>query len=89
MLLEDKNAVIYGGGGSIGGAVARASPAKEPGTSSPVVSSATLDEVAEGIRSTGGLAETAESPAAPAAPRSVRSYYSPEGNGLCGLRAWN
>jgi FlaA1/EpsC-like NDP-sugar epimerase len=24
MLLEDKNAVIYGGGGSIGGAVARA-----------------------------------------------------------------
>jgi NAD(P)-dependent dehydrogenase (short-subunit alcohol dehydrogenase family) len=24
MLLEDKNAIIYGGGGSIGGAVARA-----------------------------------------------------------------
>ena len=24
MLLEDKNAVIYGGGGAIGGAVARA-----------------------------------------------------------------
>ncbi len=24
MLLEDKNAVIYGGGGSVGGAVARA-----------------------------------------------------------------
>ena len=26
MLLEDKNAVIYGGGGSIGGAVARLRP---------------------------------------------------------------
>jgi hypothetical protein len=26
MLLEDKNAVVYGGGGAVGGAVARAVP---------------------------------------------------------------
>jgi NAD(P)-dependent dehydrogenase (short-subunit alcohol dehydrogenase family) len=37
MLLEDKNAVIYGGGGSIGGAVSRAFLAREPGPFSPVV----------------------------------------------------
>ena len=59
MLLEGKNAVIYGGGGSIGGAVARAF-AREGAT---VVlagrTRAKLEEVAEEIRSAGGAAETA------------------------------
>ena len=35
MLLEDKNAVIYGAGGAIGGAVAPHSPEKGPRSSSP------------------------------------------------------
>ncbi len=60
MLLENKNAVIHGGGGSIGGAVARtfaregarvflAGRTREP-----------LDKVAEEIRSAGAVAETAQ-----------------------------
>ncbi len=60
MLLENKNAVIHGGGGSIGGAVARtfaregarvflAGRTREP-----------FDKVAEEIRSAGGVAETAQ-----------------------------
>lgn len=60
MLLEDKSAVVYGGGGSIGGAVARAF-AREGGqlflvgrTQEP------LEVVAEEIRSAGGVAETAQ-----------------------------
>lgn len=45
MLLEAKNAVIYGGAGAIGGAVGR--------------TLATLDAVADDIRTAGGAAETA------------------------------
>ena len=37
MLLEDRNAVIYGGGGSIGGAVARAFAGEGARVFSPVV----------------------------------------------------
>ncbi len=33
MLLKDKNAVIYGAGGGIGGAMARAFAARAPGCS--------------------------------------------------------
>jgi NAD(P)-dependent dehydrogenase (short-subunit alcohol dehydrogenase family) len=36
VLLEDKNAVIYGGGGKVGGAVARAFAREGPRSSSPV-----------------------------------------------------
>jgi NAD(P)-dependent dehydrogenase (short-subunit alcohol dehydrogenase family) len=60
MLLENKNAVIYGGGGSIGGAVARAF-AREGAT--VFLAGRTrdrLEKVAEDIRSAGGVAQTAE-----------------------------
>jgi 3-oxoacyl-[acyl-carrier protein] reductase len=58
--LEHKNAVIYGGGGSIGGAVARAF-AREGATVFLAGRTRTkLEAVAEEIRSAGGAAETAE-----------------------------
>jgi 3-oxoacyl-[acyl-carrier protein] reductase len=59
MLLENKNAVIYGGGGSIGGAVARAF-AREGAT--VFLAGRTLEKleaVADDIRAAGGKAETA------------------------------
>ena len=60
MLLEDKNAVIYGGGGAIGGAVARAF-AREGATVFLAGRTRTkLEEVADEIRSAGGAVETAE-----------------------------
>jgi 3-oxoacyl-[acyl-carrier protein] reductase len=60
MLLENRNAVIYGGGGSIGGAVARAF-AREGATVHLVGRTpATLAKAADGIRAAGGAAETAE-----------------------------
>jgi NAD(P)-dependent dehydrogenase (short-subunit alcohol dehydrogenase family) len=60
VLLEGKNAVIYGAGGSIGGAVARAF-ARE-GASVFLVGGTRekLDNVAEEIRSAGGVVETAQ-----------------------------
>jgi 3-oxoacyl-[acyl-carrier protein] reductase len=59
MLLRDKVAVIYGGGGSIGGAVARAF-AREGATVELVGrTAASLDAVAEEIRAAGGSAGTA------------------------------
>ncbi|HKB82131.1 MAG TPA: SDR family oxidoreductase [Burkholderiales bacterium] len=59
MLLENKNAVIYGGGGAIGGAVARAF-AKEGATVFLAGrSQAKLDSVARDIAARGGAAETA------------------------------
>ena len=48
MLLENKNAVIYGGGGSIGGAVARAFAREGARVFLADRTLATLDEVAEG-----------------------------------------
>ena len=60
MLLERKTAIIYGGGGAIGGAVARAF-AREGATL--YLAGRTLDrlkQVAEAIRSAGGAAEAAQ-----------------------------
>ena len=59
MLLEDRNAVIYGGGGAIGGAVARAFAREGARIFLAGRTLATLDEAAEQIRSMGGVAETA------------------------------
>jgi 3-oxoacyl-[acyl-carrier protein] reductase len=60
MLLENKNAVIYGAGGSIGGAVARAFAREGARVFLAGRTLATLEEVAEDIRSAGGVAETAQ-----------------------------
>ena len=60
MLLETKNAVIYGGGGSIGGAVARAFAREGARVFLAGRTLATLDAVADEIRAAGGAAETAE-----------------------------
>jgi 3-oxoacyl-[acyl-carrier protein] reductase len=60
VLLEDKNAVIYGGGGAIGGAVARAFAREGARVFLAGRTLASLEEVAGEIRSAGGVAETAE-----------------------------
>ena len=60
MLLEEKNAVIYGGGGSIGGSVARAFAREGARVFLVGRTRAKLEAVAEEIRSSGGAAETAE-----------------------------
>jgi NAD(P)-dependent dehydrogenase (short-subunit alcohol dehydrogenase family) len=60
MLLEGKNAVIYGGGGSIGGAVARAFAREGAKVFLAGRTRATLETVAEEIRAAGGAAETSE-----------------------------
>jgi 3-oxoacyl-[acyl-carrier protein] reductase len=60
MLLENKNAVIYGGAGSIGGAVARAFAREGARVFLAGRTLATLDAVADEIRTAGGAAETAE-----------------------------
>ena len=60
MLLEGKNAVIYGAGGSIGGAVARAFAREGAEVFLAGRTREKLEEVAEEIRSSGGAAETAE-----------------------------
>jgi NAD(P)-dependent dehydrogenase (short-subunit alcohol dehydrogenase family) len=59
MLLEHKVAVIYGAGGSIGSAVARAFAAEGARVFLAGRTKATLDTVAGEIRSTGGAADTA------------------------------
>jgi 3-oxoacyl-[acyl-carrier protein] reductase len=59
MLLENKTAVIYGGGGAIGGAMARAFAAEGARVFLAGRTPAKLDAVAEDIRKNGGLAETA------------------------------
>jgi 3-oxoacyl-[acyl-carrier protein] reductase len=58
MLLENKVAVIYGAGGSIGGAVARAFAREGARVFLAGRTQASLDEVADEIRSTGGKADT-------------------------------
>jgi 3-oxoacyl-[acyl-carrier protein] reductase len=60
MLLENKNAVIYGGGGSVGGAVARAFAREGARVFLAGRTLAKLEPVAEDIRSTGGVADTAQ-----------------------------
>ena len=60
MLLEHKNAVVYGAGGSIGGAVSRAFAREGAKVFLAGRTPATLEEVAEAIRSAGGTAQTAE-----------------------------
>jgi 3-oxoacyl-[acyl-carrier protein] reductase len=58
MLLENKIAVIYGAGGSIGGAVARAFAREGAKVFLAGRTKAKLDKVAEEIRSNGGSVET-------------------------------
>ncbi len=60
MLLEDKNAVIHGGGGTIGGAVARAFAREGAHVHLAGRTLAKLEAVADEIRATGGRASTAE-----------------------------
>jgi 3-oxoacyl-[acyl-carrier protein] reductase len=60
VLLEGKNAVVYGGGGSIGGAVARAFAREGARVFLAGRTRAKLEQVAEEVRSAGGVAETAQ-----------------------------
>ncbi|MFD9130466.1 SDR family NAD(P)-dependent oxidoreductase [Kitasatospora sp. NPDC059571] len=59
MLLADRNAVIYGGGGAIGSAVARAFAREGARVHLVGRTRARLDRVADEIRAAGGAAETA------------------------------
>lgn len=59
MLLENKNAVIYGGGGPIGGAVAHAFAAEGARVHLAGRTRDRLELVADAIRTAGGRAETA------------------------------
>lgn len=59
MLLENKVAVIYGAGGSIGGAVARAFAREGARVFLAGRTPSKLDKVADAIRTTGGAADTA------------------------------
>ena len=60
MLLEGKTAVIYGGAGAMGGAVARAFAREGANVFLAGRTLATLDAVAEEIVAAGGAAETAQ-----------------------------
>src|SRR5712691_10925842 len=60
MLLEGRNAIIYGGGGAIGGAVARAFAREGATVFLAGRTMAGLEAVAERIRSAGGVAEPAQ-----------------------------
>jgi 3-oxoacyl-[acyl-carrier protein] reductase len=60
MLLENKNAVVYGGGGTVGGAVARAYAREGARVFLAGRTEAALEEVAGEITSAGGRAETAQ-----------------------------
>jgi 3-oxoacyl-[acyl-carrier protein] reductase len=60
MLLEDKTAVIYGGGGAIGGAVARAFAREGARVYLAGRTNAPLEAVAEAIRAAGGTVATAQ-----------------------------
>jgi 3-oxoacyl-[acyl-carrier protein] reductase len=59
MLLKNKNAIVYGGSGSVGGAVACAFAREGAKVFLAGRTLTTLEEVAEEIRSAGGVAETA------------------------------
>jgi NAD(P)-dependent dehydrogenase (short-subunit alcohol dehydrogenase family) len=60
MLLEGKNAVVYGGGGTLGGGVARAFAKEGARVFLAGRTPAKVEAVAEEIRSGGGRAEAAE-----------------------------
>lgn len=60
MLLDGRNAIIYGAGGTIGGAMARAFAAQGARVFLTGRTRATLEKVAGQIREAGGHAETAE-----------------------------
>ncbi|HEX2374625.1 MAG TPA: SDR family oxidoreductase [Actinomycetota bacterium] len=60
MLLERKNAVVYGGAGSVGRAVARAFAREGARVFLAGRTLATLDEVAQELSSAGGAVETAQ-----------------------------
>jgi 3-oxoacyl-[acyl-carrier protein] reductase len=60
VLLENKNAIVYGAAGAIGGAVARAYAREGARVFLAGRTLARLDEVADGIRAHGGAAETAQ-----------------------------
>lgn len=60
MLLEHRNAIIYGGGGAIGGAVARAFAREGATVFLAGRTLASLETVAARIRAAGGAAETAQ-----------------------------
>ena len=60
MLLEGKNAVIYGAGGSIGGAVARTFAREGARVHLAGRTREKLDQVAKQIRAAGGLADAAQ-----------------------------
>jgi len=60
MLLEKKNAVIYGAGGAVGGAVARAFAREGARVFLTGRTQAPLDIVAHDIAQSGGVAETAQ-----------------------------
>ena len=60
MLLENKNAVIYGAGGAIGGAVARAFAREGAKVFLAGRTLAKLDAVAREISAVGAAAETAQ-----------------------------
>lgn len=60
MLLEGKNAIIYGGAGDVGGAVARAFAREGARVFLAGRTAAMLEAAASEIRATGGLAETTQ-----------------------------
>ncbi len=60
MLLKNKNAIVYGAGGFIGGAVARAFAREGAKVFLAGRTLATLDKVAEEISAAGGAVETAQ-----------------------------
>jgi 3-oxoacyl-[acyl-carrier protein] reductase len=60
MLLEDRNAIVYGGGGTIGGAVARAFAREGATVHLAGRTLATLQQVADDITAAGGRAEVAQ-----------------------------
>ena len=60
LLLESKNAVIYGGGGAIGGAIARVFAREGASVFIAGRTQAKLEAVARDIAATGGTVETAQ-----------------------------
>src|SRR5687767_3447749 len=60
MLLKNKNAVIYGGGGAIGGAVARVFAREGASVFIAGRTQASLDAVAADITAAGGMVETSQ-----------------------------